>query len=233
MMFTVVLLLFMVSGLISLLARFICFLNSVWFVFAGFSLFLPWHWRRSKRKVMSNKRKCLYNFLDVISKKLFFEYPTSAINKTDSLVESLLSVINYKCHHLLNAGVFLTVFVVCMPNNPTWNLIKQKIVFPNSRTHKAGRVQFLSPGQVSDVISVVVDALHAAFEVSLASWDGLARVGHSSKTQLGRKKEVKMHFFHKVYQYNTAAPVSHCLWRTDTAWVSHHVQVDSNRYRFL
>lgn len=36
-------------------------------------------------------------------------------------------------------------------------------------THKAGSVQFLSSGQVSDVLSIVVDALHAAFEVSSTS----------------------------------------------------------------
>lgn len=36
-------------------------------------------------------------------------------------------------------------------------------------THKARGIQFLSSGQVSDIFSVVVDALHAADEISLAS----------------------------------------------------------------
>lgn len=48
--------------------------------------------------------------------------------------------------------------------------------------YKAGRVQLLPPGQVSDVVPVVVDALHAAFKVLPAAAHRFAAVGHTSKT---------------------------------------------------
>lgn len=48
--------------------------------------------------------------------------------------------------------------------------------------YKAGGVQLLPPGQVSDVVPVVVDALHAAFEVLPASAHRFAAVRHPSET---------------------------------------------------
>lgn len=50
--------------------------------------------------------------------------------------------------------------------------------------HEAGRIHFLPSSQVCDVFTVIVDALHAAFEISPTSWDEFSWVGHPSKTQL-------------------------------------------------
>lgn len=52
--------------------------------------------------------------------------------------------------------------------------------------YKAGGVQLLSAGQVCNVVSVVVDALHAAFKVLPPSSHRLPTVWHPSKTQLER-----------------------------------------------
>lgn len=49
-------------------------------------------------------------------------------------------------------------------------------------SYKAGGVQFLSSSQVCDVVSVVVDALHAAFKVLPPSSHRLAAVRHPPKT---------------------------------------------------
>lgn len=57
--------------------------------------------------------------------------------------------------------------------------------------YKAGGVQLLPPGQVSDVVPVVVDALHAAFEVLPASAHRFAAVRHPSETELERKRTGK------------------------------------------
>lgn len=52
--------------------------------------------------------------------------------------------------------------------------------------YKAGGVELLSAGQVCNVVSIVVDALHAAFKVfpSYSHW--LSTVWHPAKTQLQR-----------------------------------------------
>lgn len=55
-------------------------------------------------------------------------------------------------------------------------------------SYKAGGVQLLSSSQVCDVVSVVVDALHAAFKVLPPSSHRLAAVRHSPKTQLKQKE---------------------------------------------
>lgn len=65
-----------------------------------------------------------------------------------------------------------------------WSWLKRE------QTYETRSVQFFSSGQVSDVLSIVVDAFHAAFEVSSTSWDWLPRIRHSSESQLHGKNQI-------------------------------------------
>lgn len=58
-------------------------------------------------------------------------------------------------------------------------------------THKAGCVKLLAAGQVGNVVSVVVDTLHAAFKVLPPSSHRLPAVWHPPKTQLEKAESGK------------------------------------------
>ncbi len=57
--------------------------------------------------------------------------------------------------------------------------------------YKAGGVELLSTGQVCNVVSIVVDALHAAFKVLPPSSNWLPTVWHPTKAQLEKKTRKK------------------------------------------